>query len=268
MGRFEGKVAIVTGGARGIGGATVARLAAEGARVMAADVTEPARAIENTSFVRTDVASSGEVSDMVAATVQLWGRLDILVNNAGVGFLANTVDTAEEDWDRVFAINTRAIYLGCKAAIPEMRKSGGGAIVNVASISGLAGDYGMAAYNASKGAVVNYTRSLAVDGAAEGIRVNAVCPGLVATDMANAALADPLDREFWFERIPLGRAADPAELASVIAFLASDDASYVTGAIIAADGGASAHTGQPNFPRRIAARMARVAPARRNSERP
>ncbi len=258
MGRFEGKVAIVTGGANGIGAATAARLVGEGARVMIADMAEPAAAGDNLRYTRTDVSSAADIAALVAATLATWGKLDILVNNAGVGFLSNTVETAEEDWDRVFAVNTRAIYLACKVAIPEMRKGGGGAIVNVASISGLGGDYGMAAYNASKGAVVNYTRSLAVDCAAHAIRVNAVCPGLVATDMATPALADSADRDFWFERIPIGRAARPEELAAAIAFLASDDASYMTGSIVAVDGGATAHTGQPNFPKRIAERMARA----------
>jgi meso-butanediol dehydrogenase/(S,S)-butanediol dehydrogenase/diacetyl reductase len=257
MGRFEGKVAIVTGGASGIGAATSARLASEGARVMIADLGEPDETGDSVRFIRTDVSSAADIAAALAATIDAWGRLDILVNNAGVGFLANTVDTVEEDWDRVFAVNSRAIYLACKAAIPELRKTGG-AIVNVASISGLGGDYGMAAYNASKGAVVNYTRSLAMDCAADGIRVNALCPGLVATPMATPALADAVDRDFWLDLIPLGRPAEPREMAAVIAFLASDDASYMTGSIVSADGGATAHTGQPNFPKRIAARMARA----------
>lgn len=147
----------------------------------------------------------------------------------------------------------------CKAVIPVMREGGGGAIVNIASISGLFGDYAMGAYNASKGAVVNYTRSLALDCARDGIRVNALCPGLIETDMARAAVTDPLDREFWFERIPLGRAGKPEEMAGVVAFLVSDDASYVTGSIIAADGGITAHTGQPNAPLRQRLRAARAS---------
>jgi len=223
-----------------------------------ADLIEPSPQGENAAYVETDVTRSADIAAMVAATMQRWGRLDILINNAGIGFLGNSVDTAEEDWDRVFAINTRAIYLACKAAIPEMRKSGGGAIVNVASISGMFADFGMAAYNASKGAVINYTRSLALDCAADHIRVNALCPGLVDTPMSGPPLADPVDRAYWFERIPLGRAAQPEEMAAVATFLASSDASYMTGSIVAADGGATAHTGQPNFPKRIAARMERA----------
>ena len=259
MERFAGKVAIVTGGASGIGAACVARLLAEGAQVTLADLNPPGSGGENVEFVKTDMTSSGAVSALVAAAMQRWGRIDILVNNAGSGALGDSVNTAEEDWDRVFAINTRAIFLACKAAIPEIRKSGGGAIVNVASISGMAGDYAMAAYNASKGAVINYTRSLALDCAADGIRVNALCPGLVDTPMSGPPLADPVDSAHWFERIPLGRAARPEEMAAVACFLASDDASYMTGSIVAADGGITAHTGQPNFPKRIAARKERLA---------
>ena len=156
-------------------------------------------------------------------------------------------------------MNVRAIYLFCHEVIPVMAGQGGGAIVNTASISGLGGDYAMAAYNASKGAVINYTRSLALDCAVQNIRVNALCPGLIATPMATPGIADPVDRDFWFERIPLGRAGRPEEMAGVVTFLLSDDASYVTGAILPADGGATAHTGQPNFPRRREERARRNA---------
>jgi meso-butanediol dehydrogenase/(S,S)-butanediol dehydrogenase/diacetyl reductase len=202
---------------------------------------------------------AGDVAAAIEATLARWGRLDILVNNAGIGALAETPEMDDELWDRVFAINSKAIFLFCKAAIPAMRRGGGGAIVNIASISGLFGDFAMGAYNASKGAVVNYTRSLALDCARDGIRVNALCPGLIETEMAAGAVADPVDRAFWFDRIPLGRSGRPEEMAAVAAFLASDDASYMTGAIVAADGGITAHTGQPNAPDRIRQRMQRTA---------
>ncbi|MBV1686159.1 SDR family oxidoreductase [Novosphingobium sp. G106] len=257
MARFDGKVAIVTGGARGIGAAIVARLASEGAKVMIADVNAPAETGEHVAFLKTDATVAADVQAVVAATLDRWGRLDILVNNAGIGALVETPEMAEEVWDRVFAINTRAIFLFCKAAIPAIREAGGGAIVNIASISGLLGDYAMGAYNASKGAVVNYTRSLALDCGRDGIRVNALCPGLIETEMARAAVADPLDRAFWFDRIPLGRSGTPEEMAAVAAFLASDDASYLTGVILAADGGITAHSGQPNAPQRIRERTRR-----------
>ena len=258
MERFAGKVAIVTGGASGIGAATVSRLILEGGNVLVADRQEPARLAASASFVKTDVTDASDVEAMVSAALDCWGRLDVLINNAGTGALGSTSDCPPEDWDRVFAVNSTAIYRCCRAAIPHIARTRG-SIVNVASISGLGGDYAMAAYNASKGAIVNYTRSLAVDCAAQGIRVNAICPGLVATPMSAAGLADTIDRDHWFERIPLGRAAEPEEMASVIAFLASEDASYVTGAILAADGGATAHTGQPDFPARRRARAQRNA---------
>lgn len=257
MARFDGKVALVTGGARGIGAAIVQRLASEGANVMIADLNPPAETSERVAFLKTDATVAGDVQAVVAATLARWGRLDILVNNAGIGALAETPEMAEDVWDRVFAINTRAIFLFCKAAIPAIRESGGGAIVNIASISGLAGDFAMGAYNASKGAVVNYTRSLALDCGRDGIRVNALCPGLIATDLAAGAVTDPVDAAFWFDRIPLGRAGRAEEMAAVAAFLASDDASYMTGSIVTADGGITAHTGQPNAPDRIRQRALR-----------
>ena len=249
MARFDGKVAIVTGGARGIGAAIVDRLVGEGAMVMVADILEPETTGEAVAFVKTDATNADAVAALVQATLAKWGRIDILVNNAGLGALSETPEMPEEMWDQVFAINIKAIYLFCKYAIPAMRAQGG-AIVNVASISGLGGDYGMGVYNASKGAVINYTRSLALDCARDGIRVNALCPGLIETAMTALTTARPDDKAAWLSPIPLGRPGQPAEMANVVAFLASDDASYMTGSIITADGGITAHTGQPNVPER------------------
>jgi meso-butanediol dehydrogenase/(S,S)-butanediol dehydrogenase/diacetyl reductase len=249
MSRFEGKIAIVTGGSNGIGSAIVTRVASEGAKVIIADIAPPARIDDKARYIKTDVACAEDVSRVVDFALKEWGQLDILVNNAGIGALAETPEMAEDVWDRVFAVNIRAIYLFCRAAIPAMRRHGG-AIVNIASISGLAGDYGMGAYNASKGAVINYTRSLALDCARDGIRVNALCPGLIETAISAATLARPDDRAAWLAPIPLGRTGTPEEMANVVAFLASDEASYMTGAILTADGGLTAHTGQPNIPLR------------------
>ncbi len=256
--RFEGKVAIVTGASTGIGAAIAARLVLEGAQVMNADIKAPPGEVEATTFHQTDVRSAAEVSAMVDATLRQFGRIDVLVNNAGIGLLAETPAMAEDDWERLFAVNVTSVFHACKAAIPLMHA--GGAIVNVASISGLAGDFGMGAYNASKAAVINYTRSLALDCSRLGIRVNALCPGAIAgTAMAVGEHGGDEYRRAWLDTIPMGRFGSAAEMASAAAFLASDDASYITGAVLAADGGATAHTGQLDFPGRRRKREAAQA---------
>jgi meso-butanediol dehydrogenase/(S,S)-butanediol dehydrogenase/diacetyl reductase len=184
--RFTGKVALVTGAASGIGAATARRLRSEGARVALADLNEPAGTAlakelagddDGASFHSVDVAELASVERLVAEVVGRFGRLDVLVNNAGIGSFGETPDVDPEQWHRVIAVDLHSVFYGCRTAIPELSRAGGGAIVNTASISGLGGDYGFAAYNAAKGAVVNYTRTLALDHAKDGIRTNAVCPG-------------------------------------------------------------------------------------------
>jgi meso-butanediol dehydrogenase/(S,S)-butanediol dehydrogenase/diacetyl reductase len=256
--RFENKVAIVTGGSSGIGAASVERLVNEGAKVFIADLKPPKKTSERVAFRRTDVTSLADATAMVEAAVARFGRLDVLVNNAGIGCLDETPDLGEAVWNQVFALNVSAVFYVCRAAIPILRRQGG-AIVNVASISGLAGDYGFTAYNASKGAVINYTRSLALDCAHDGIRVNALCPGTIAgTAMGVGTHGSAADRQAWLDPIPLGRMGSAEEMANIIAFLASDEASYMTGSIVVADGGTTAHTGQPNV---IAQRKRRRAEA-------
>lgn len=244
--RFTDKVAIVTGGSSGIGAAIVERFVSEGAMVMIADLNPPASASDSVAYQRTDVGASADVDAMVEVTIQRFGRLDVLVNNAGIGILAETPDLDEEDWQRLFAVNISSIFYACRAAIPRMRKHGG-AIVNVASISGLVGDYGFSAYNASKAAAINYTRSLALDCARDNIRVNALCPGAIAgTAMGVGTFGSEADRRAWTDAIPLARFGTADEMANVVAFLASPEASYITGSIVVADGGITAHSGQPN----------------------
>ena len=254
--RFKDKIAIVTGGASGIGAATVTRLVEDGAKVLVADLNNDlGNALVSelpdgaASFYRGDVSDRSDVERMVVSAVETFGGLDILVNNAGIGSFGETPDLDPDEWHRVIDIDLHSVFYGCRAAIPEMRKRGGGAIVNTASISGLGGDFAFTAYNAAKGAVVNYTKALAVDHAKDNIRANALCPGLILTGLTESGIMQPPVADVWQAGIPMGRYGTPEEMANVICFLASDEASFMTGSIVVADGGQTAHTGQPNLPK-------------------
>ncbi|MFM2370379.1 MAG: hypothetical protein RIS85_101 [Pseudomonadota bacterium] len=252
--RFSGKVAIATGGASGIGAAFVRRLHDEGASVMIADLDAEkgaALAAELGSRVacrQIDVSDFDAVTELAQATEAAFGGIDILFNNAGIGCFGETPDLEIDQWKRVIAINLDAVFFGAKAVIPYMRRRGGGAIVNTASASGLAADFGFTAYNAAKAGVINYTRCLAIDHAKDGIRANAICPGPVDTPLLTTGV-DAIAglRDNWEQRVPMNRFARPEEIAAVAAFLASDDASYLTGAAIPVDGGLTAQTGQPDL---------------------
>lgn len=252
MKRFEGKVALITGGGSGIGRAVALRFAAEGAMVAVADINsvggqEICRQIESLGsralFARADVTTSTDAERMVMETVKAFGRLDILFTAAGIGGGGTVVDISEEEWDRMVNLDLKGVYLSSKFAIPAMRKTGSGAIIHVASIGGLRGDWGGASFSAAKGGVINLTRHMAVAHAPENIRVNCVCPGVIETPLTENWLNNPEVRKSVTARHPIGRLGQPEEVAAAVAFLASDDASFITGAILAVDGGclASGH---------------------------
>lgn len=251
--RFDGKSVIVTGAASGFGEAIAKRFAAEGANVVAADIdaaggNRVVGAIKDAGgqavFVRTDVSKAAEVQAMIAAAVTQFGGLDILVNNAGFSHhMMPLWELPEEEYDRVFSVNTKGVYLGAKYAVPVLRERGGGVIVNTASIGAVAPRPGVTAYNATKGAVVTMTRGLAAEVAPFRIRVNAVNPVAADTQFVKGALGmdsmpEPI-RQAVVQGIPLGRLAEPRDVAAAVLFLASDDAEFLTGVCLNVDGGRS-----------------------------
>ena len=248
--RLENKVALISGGARGMGAAEAILFAGEGAKVVIGDVLEDegrqTEAQINESggeclFLRLDVTSESNWQDAVAATVSRFGKLDILVNNAGIFPLGTVEDTSEVLWDRVMAINAKGVFMGTKHAIPEMRKTGGGSIINISSIAGLIGSRGAAAYGASKGAVRIFTKSTAIQYAADGIRANSVHPGIIETPMSiPTILTTEEQRDTQINRTPLGRIGTADDVASGILFLASDESSFMTGSELVIDGGLTA----------------------------
>jgi NAD(P)-dependent dehydrogenase (short-subunit alcohol dehydrogenase family) len=240
--RLQGKVAVVTGGLSGIGAAIAARFAAEGARVVAADLAAPEGALDGAAAIaplRVEVTDEASTDAMAAAVLAAHGRIDILVNCAGFGQDIPFLDTPVAVLDRIMAVNVRGTFLAAQACGRAMRDAGAGAIINIGSVSGLAGSSGRSAYGGSKGAIVTLTQVMAIDLAQFGIRVNAIAPGPVDTPLTQR-VHTPATRDAWTRATMLRRYGTPGEIAAAALFLASDDASYVTGHILPVDGGFAA----------------------------
>jgi NAD(P)-dependent dehydrogenase (short-subunit alcohol dehydrogenase family) len=243
-GRLEGRGAIVTGVGSGLGRELARELAAEGARVLGCDVDDDGgrATMEQIGFYRhADVSRERDVEELVAEAVERFGKLDLMVNNAAIQIEEELAETTEEQLDRILAVNLKGVFFGCKHAVRAMRRSGGGSIVNIASILGLVADGILAAYCAAKGGVLGITRATAVRYGADGIRCNAVCPGDIDTPLVAAYFAtadDPVALRAEVEaEYPLGRIAQPREIARAVVFLASDDSSFISGQPLVVDGG-------------------------------
>jgi len=258
--RFAGRVAVVTAGGAGIGAATARRFAGEGAAVVVADLSGTrAEAVASSitasggraAAIKMDASDPEAVQRTIRLALDTFGRLDAMVNNAGLAEAAPLDRISLESWNRVIAVTLTSVFLGMKYCLPIMRAQGNGVIVNTASVSGTAGDYGLSSYNAAKAGVINLTRSAAIENARDNIRINCVCPGAIDTrgiQLLGRERADELRRQHAAVH-PIGRVGEAEEIASTLLFLASDEASFITGAAIVVDGGLTAHTGLPHFGR-------------------
>lgn len=249
--RFSEKTVIVTGASSGIGEATARRFSAEGANVVLVSRTETAlqKVAADLDDGRiliqlADVGDENAVTELIDATLERFGQIDVLVNNAGTMVQGDVTEIATNDYRRVMATLVDGVFFGCRAALPHLAKTKG-AVVNVDSVSGLGGDWGMSIYNLAKGGIANFTKALALDYGKKGVRVNAVAPTLTRTGMTEDMFADESMINRFIDRIALRRYAQPDDIAAVITFLASEDARFVTGAIVPVDGGLTASNGQP-----------------------
>ena len=248
--RLEGKVALISGGARGQGAEEARLFAREGAKVVIGDILdEEGKQVEaqinevggECLYVRLDVTSEANWQQAVNVTVSRFGKLDVLVNNAGIFPPVPLEETSQELWDQVMDINVKGVFLGTKHAIPEMRKAGGGSIINISSTAGLTGSGSAAAYHASKGAVRIFSKATAIQHAGDGIRCNSVHPGVIETLMTTTTLlSDEESRQRISARYPLGRWGQPEDVAYGVLYLASDESSFVTGSELVIDGGSTA----------------------------
>ena len=248
--RFKERTVIITGAGSGIGRATAMLLASEGANVMVTDLSLDAAEATTEAIIAAageatalcvDVTQAEDTENMVKATVERYGGVDVLFNNAGIVIAGSVTDSEESGWQQTFDVNLKGVMLGCKYAIPEMIKRGGGAVINTSSMNGLVASQAIASYAASKGAVLMLTKQMALDYAAQQVRVNCVCPSDVNTPLIRGFIdstPNPRATEKRLrDRVPLGRMAEPEDVAQAVAFLASDAASFITGVALPVDGG-------------------------------
>ncbi|MCK1967147.1 SDR family NAD(P)-dependent oxidoreductase [Franconibacter pulveris 1160] len=251
MARFQQKVVVITGAGSGIGAGAAKRFASEGASVVLVGRTpEKLEKVAATLsqgkhlVVPCDVSNADEVQNLAQRVMEEYGRVDVLVNNAGVIVQGRIHEIKLDDWATLMGTDLNGVFYCTHYFMPELLKTKGN-VVNISSVSGLGGDWGMSVYNAAKGAVTNFTRALAMDYGAEGVRVNAICPGFTFTELTEEMKQNEQLLQKFYERIPLKRAGEPEDIADAIAFIASDDARYITGVNLPVDGGLTASNGQP-----------------------